>query len=132
MTGPAATAASAYDSVIRGSELLAQVCGHRRVVAQRLVQVASVRPVVACSHLAERRAELATDPLCLGHQRSPDPPLAGSGVDHQGEDPDDPVVVLEAWHRVERDEAEHRSLVLGNDDLGMGGSEPLEPRDDVT
>ena len=40
------------------SELLAQVGRHRRVVAERLVQVARLGTVVAGGHLDERRAEL--------------------------------------------------------------------------
>src|SRR4051794_2133253 len=112
MTGRAATAASAYDWIIGASELLAEIRRHGRVVAERLVQVASVGPVVAGGHLTERGSELAADALGLGHQRATDAALTRSRVDHEGEDPNDPIVVFEARHRVQGDEAEHRALVL--------------------
>src|SRR6188508_3553784 len=78
-----------------GLQLLAQVRRHRRVVAERLVEVPGVGPVVARGHLAERGPELATDTLCLGHERAPDAALPGARIHDEREDPDDPVVVLE-------------------------------------
>ena len=75
--------------------------------------------------------ELATDALRLGHQRPADAPFAGTGIDDEREDPDDPVVVLEPRQGVDGDEPEHRPIVLGDDDPGLWGGESLEPRDDV-
>ena len=60
--------------------------------------------------------------LGLGHQRSADAALARAGVDDEREDPDDPVVVLEARQRVDGDEAEDRAVVLGDDDPRMRAS----------
>ena len=71
------------------------------------------------------------DPLGLGHQRPADAALARAGVDDEGEDPDDPVVVLEPRQGVEGDEPEERAVVLGDDDPGVGRGEALEPGDDV-
>ena len=78
------------------SELLAQVGGHRRVVAERLVQVARVGPVVAGRQLDERRAH-ARRPIRSASPMScaPDAALARAGVHDEGEDPDDRVAVLE-------------------------------------
>ena len=73
-----------------------------RVVAERLVQVARLGPMVAGRDLDERGAELGADPLGLGHEGPTDAALAGAGVDHEREDPHDPVVVLEPRQRVER------------------------------
>ena len=61
------------------------------------------------------------DPLGLGDERAPDAALARAGIDDEGEDPHDPVVVLEARQRVEGDEAEDRAVVLGHDDLRVLG-----------
>ena len=65
------------------------------------------------------------DPLRLGHERAADAALARAGVDDEGEDPHDPVVVLEARQGVEGDEPEHRALVLGDEDLRVVGREPV-------
>ena len=53
------------------------------------------------------------------------------GVDDEGEDADDPVVVLEARQGVEGDEAEDVAVVLRDDDLANGRREALEPLGDV-
>ncbi len=47
----------------------------------------------------------------------PDAALARPGIDHEGEDPHDPVVVLEARQGMDRDEPEDRAIVLRDDDL---------------
>ena len=60
------------------------------------------------------------DPLGLGDERPADASLARPGVDDEGEDPDDPVVVLEAGQRVDRDEPEDRAVVLGDDTCECG------------
>src|SRR4029078_5130531 len=60
-----------------------------------------------------------------------DTALAGASVDDEGDDPDDPVVMLEAGQCAERDEPEHRAVVLGADALGVVVREPLEAGDDV-
>ena len=71
------------------------------------------------------------DPLGLGHQGPTDAALARPGIDDEREDAHDPVVVLEARHGVEGDEAEQRAVVLGHDDPGIGRGEAPQPDDDV-
>ena len=61
----------------------------------------------------------------------PEAALARAGIDHQGEQPDDPVVVLEARQGVQGDEAEDDAVALRDEDLRMVGREALEPLDDV-
>ena len=71
------------------------------------------------------------DALGLRHQRTTDPALARAGVDDQRQHAQDPVVVLEAGHRVERDEAQQRLLVLRDQDARMVRREAAEALDDV-
>src|SRR6188768_3209678 len=81
--------------------------------------------------LDERGTELTADPLRFGHQPPPDATLAGTRVDDEGEDADDPVVVLEAGQCVDGDEAKECALVLGDDDACLWRGEAFEPGDDV-
>ena len=67
----------------------------------------------------------------LLHQPVADAALADARIDDEGEDPDDPVAVLEAGQRVEGDEPEDLAIEIGDDDLGEGRVESLEPGDDV-
>ena len=57
-------------------------------------------------HLDERGAQRDPDALGLGHQGPTDAALARPGIDDERQDPDDPVVVLEAWQLAHQD-AEH-------------------------
>ena len=81
--------------------------------------------------LDEGRPELGADALGLGHQGPADAALAGTRIDHEGEDPQDPVVVLEPWQGMDGDEAEHRAVVLGDDHPRVRRREPLQALDDV-
>ena len=83
--------------------------------------------------LDERRPGLDRDPVGGRHEVGPDAPAASSRVDDEGEDPGDRVVVLEARHDMDGDEAEDLTGVLGDDDLPVGRREPLDPLgDDAT
>src|SRR6476619_2423195 len=125
MTGSAVVAADT------SSELLAQVRGDGRVVAHRLVETICLGPVMTGRDLDEGGPELAGHPLRLDHQAVTDAALARAGVDDQGQDAHDAVVVLEPRKRVERDEPEQRALVLRDDDARMLGREAAQSLDDV-
>src|SRR3954447_8624387 len=136
MTEPVATDADIttggwYRRRSRRSELLSQVRGDGRVVAQGFVQLARLGPMVTGGQLDERGAALTADALGLCHQSPPDASLAGAGVNHERDDPDDRVVVLESRQCGEGDEPEQGVLVLGDDDLCVVGSEPVEAGDDI-
>ena len=66
------------------------------VVAHRLVQPPGIGPMVARGHLDECGTELRCDPLRLGHEAAADAAFPRTRIDHEGQDPQDPVVVLEA------------------------------------
>jgi hypothetical protein len=60
-----------------------------------------------------------------------DTTLTRAGVDHEREDADDAVVVLEPRQGVERHEPEERSLLLGDDDPRVLRRIPVESFYDV-
>ena len=110
------------------SEPLPQVGRDRRVVAERLVEVAGIGPVMAGGHLDEGGAELSPDPLGLLHEQVADAALPLAGVDDEGHDPDDPVGLLEARQGVEGDEAEDRALVVRDDRPGSAARRTAQRR----
>src|SRR4051812_32226197 len=84
-------------------------------VTQRLVQAPRPGPVMPRRHLDECRAQLTARALCLRHQQVTHAALTGTGIDHEREDADDSIVVLETWERMERNEAQHLPLVVRDD-----------------
>ena len=76
--------------------------------------------MVARGDLDEGCPEFLPESLCLGHQDPADATLANPRVDHKGQDADERVVVLEARHHVEGDEAEDLARRFGDDDGGNG------------
>src|SRR6188508_1991606 len=125
MTGPPAAV------VVIESELLAQIGRDGRVVAHRFVKAIRLGAVVAGRDLDESGSELPGHEFGLGHEPMTDTTLTGAGVDHEREDADDAVVVLEPRQGVERDEPQHRALVFRDHDTRVLGREPAEPLDDV-
>ena len=71
------------------------------------------------------------DPLGVGHQALPDPPLADAGVDDEGDDPREPLVGLEPRDQVERDEADDLARGLRDEHVRVRRREPLDPRGEV-
>src|SRR5206468_1257912 len=69
----------ARPDLARPSELLAQVGCHRRVVAERLVQMSGLGTMMPGGHLDERGAQRDPDALGLGHQGPTDAALARPG-----------------------------------------------------
>ena len=115
-----------------GSELLAQVRGDRRVVAERLVQVAGVRPVVAGGDLDEGGAELgARSARPRPSAARPTPRSRAPGVHDEGQDPDDRSSCSKrgsAWTAMNPRIAPSCSATMT---APCGGREPLEALGDV-
>src|SRR5258705_11665851 len=88
--------------------------------------MACLWPVMAGRQLDECRPELATDPLRFAHQRASHAALPAPRIDHERQDANDRVVVLETRHRVHRDEPEDRAIMFGHDAARPGGPEPCE------
>src|SRR5439155_6336830 len=105
--------------------------GDRRVVAEVLVETSRIRSMVAGGDLGERGTDVSAEALCLLHEHAADAALTNAGVDNEGHDPEDPVGVLEARQRMDRDEAENLAAVVGDDDSGVLGREPPQAIDDV-
>src|SRR4051812_30246530 len=70
------------------SDALAEVGGHRAVVAHRLVELSGLGPMMPGGQLHERRTDLRGEPLGLGHQQPADATLAHTRVDDEREDAD--------------------------------------------
>src|SRR3954447_3763476 len=87
--------------------------------------------MVTGGHLDERRANFGPDPFGLGHQPMPDAPLARARIDDQGDDPDDPIVVLEPRDHVDGEEAEDLAAEVRHHDAGVRRPKPFQALDDV-
>src|SRR4029079_19271002 len=125
MTGPPA------GIVVTGAKVPPRIGGDGRVVAHRLVEAVRLGAVVAGRDLDEGGSELPGHQFGLGHEPMNATTLTRAGVDHEREDADDAVVVLESRQGVERDEPQQRALVFRDHDTRVLGREAAEPLDDV-